>query len=144
MNNLSILNVGKGDLKISFDPKNPKELKRSAKIVKDLLSQGYAILVQVGLKDGDPIYRRAKGFDPETSEYLVMGDPVAPGIQTQIDAIPLKPEVPSKRGRKPGYRVPSTVPAVAVARTAGGYDPVLPSRITRGDLESVASRLPKV
>src|ERR1700728_3973326 len=48
---LSILNVGDGDTKISFDKDKPAERKRACRIVTDMLHRGYAILVQAGEKD---------------------------------------------------------------------------------------------
>ena len=124
---LAILNVGKGDLKISFDPTNAKERDNSAKIVKDLLSQGYAIMVRMGGSDEEPIYQRVRAFDAKTSEYIVMGDPVTQPVHPTISDEPK-----GKRGRPRLSRVPSSRPSVAVARSAGGYDPVIPVRIVRG------------
>ena len=37
---IGILNVGAGDTKLSFDPSKPVEVKRAAKIVSEMLSQG--------------------------------------------------------------------------------------------------------
>lgn len=70
---LSILNVGEGDTKLTFDPDKPVERERAARIVTDMLRRGYAILIHAGEKDGEPIYRRAKRFDPKTCEYLIDG-----------------------------------------------------------------------
>ena len=62
---LGILNVGTGDTKLSFDPTRPAERKRAAKVVMDMLERGYAILIQVGERDGKPLYQRAEAFDPD-------------------------------------------------------------------------------
>ncbi|HWD39781.1 MAG TPA: hypothetical protein VG944_13105 [Fimbriimonas sp.] len=136
---LRVLSVGHGDMKISFDSANPQELERAKKVVTDLLRQGYAIMVEVGRNDKGPIYQRATGFDPETMEYLVVGDPPVdatfrpPQSATSLDAGPVLPPSTRGRGRPRGpSRVPASSPSVAVARTAGGYDPNLPGRIVRG------------
>ena len=111
---LSILNVGEGDTKISFDKSKPEELARTRRIVTDMLKLGYAILVKVGeTKGGKPKYRRAVGFDAEHDEYLVIDVP-ATGLD---DGPPLKPEK-LKRGRT--ARFPGRTPAIGVARSAGG------------------------
>lgn len=113
---LSILNVGEGDTKLSFDPDKPVERERAARIVTDMLQRGYAILIRAGDKDGEPVYERAKGFDPKTCEYLIDG--LSPEQEAEIaEQITGK----KKRGRK---RVEAAkVPAVAVARTARGCSP---------------------
>lgn len=114
---LGILNVGDGDTKLTFDPKNDAERKRAAKIVTDMLRRGFAIMVQVGERDGKPLFQRAESFDPETCEYLIFGTPDEhPNVQ--------EPPMPrARRGRppKPLTRVPADkVRGVAVARSAGG------------------------
>ena len=44
---IAILNVGAGDTRLSFDKANPAEAIRAARIVKDMLRRGYALLVEV-------------------------------------------------------------------------------------------------
>jgi hypothetical protein len=132
---LSILNVGEGDLTIKFDDKNEIEKARAAKIIGDLIKQGYAIMVQTGTDDRGPLYRRAQAFDPATNEYVVFGDvnPVpiaASSVLPKSEEGVLSADKP-KRGRPVG-RVPATTSAIAVGRTAGGYDPVLPHKILKG------------
>lgn len=120
---LGILNVGAGDTKLTFDRSNPVERDRACRIVTDMLKRGYAILVQIGEEDGDPIYRRARGFDPETAEYIIAD---APAIDTpavspqQEDQEPAKDKATPRR-RTRNKRVPAEgASAVAVGRTAGG------------------------
>jgi hypothetical protein len=48
MENLTVLNVGHGDTKLSFDPKKPEERKHTARIVQDMLKLGYVIAVKQG------------------------------------------------------------------------------------------------
>lgn len=70
---LGILNVGAGDTKLSFDPKNPAECIRAARIVKDMLKRGYALLVQ----KQDGTYTRVLEFDDKTYEYIIADfDPI--------------------------------------------------------------------
>mgnify|MGYP002142381953 CR=1 FL=1 len=44
---VAILNVSAGDTKLTFDPKMPAEVARAAKVVKDMLRRGFALLVVV-------------------------------------------------------------------------------------------------
>lgn len=110
---VSILNVGEGDTKLTFDPAKPDERERAAKIVTDMLKRGYAILVDVGEKDGDRIYRRAKGFDPTTCEYLIVGLPT----EEEHD---IEDAGKKKRRGRPGRIGAHKTRAVAVARSARG------------------------
>lgn len=120
---VGVLNVGAGDTTLTFDPNNPTELERAKRIVTDMLRRGYAILVQVGTKKGEPLYARAKGFDPATAEYLIV----------HADDVEIDPAITHGRGIKAGHkktkgggagrerRVPAaSTRAVAVGRTAGG------------------------
>lgn len=118
---LSILSVGHGDTTLAFNSKNTEEVARAKRIVQDLLKRGYAILVQVGKdeKDGEPIYRRARAFDPETCEYIIAGD-LPPGHE-------LAPPAPRRRGGRARKDVTADRRvsarkhgAVAVGRVAGG------------------------
>lgn len=114
---VGILNVGAGDTKLSFDPKNPVERARAAKIVEDMLRRGYALLVQVGKRKGEPLYQRATAFDPKTCEYIVAGGP-----DDEVD-IGREEAVPAKRtvGRPRKVRIAAEkTRAVSVGRTAGG------------------------
>jgi hypothetical protein len=109
---VSILNVGEGDTKLSFDPDKPVECERAARIVTDMLRRGCAISIYV-----DGRYVRAKGFDPKTCEYLIDG--LSPQEEAEIaQAMSGK----KKRGRP--KRIPaSSVPAVSIPRTARGCSP---------------------
>lgn len=126
---VEILSVGEGDTKLSFDKSNPVERERAKRIVTDMLRRGYAILVQVGGTDLEPLYRRAREFDPETCEYVIAGGP-----EDVVDLSAEKPErdpdapygrrkdgSPAKK--RGGYhrRVSADkARAVAVGRVAGG------------------------
>lgn len=128
---VAILNVGYGDTKLSFDKSNPAECARARRIVGDMLKRGYAILVAVGKdkKSGEPLYRRAHGFDAETDEYIVAGGPedeIDLSAEKAPEAAPYglradgKPR--QKPGRRPGYKrvAAGTARVTAVGRTAGG------------------------
>jgi hypothetical protein len=116
---VGILNVGAGDTKLSFDPKNPKEVERAKRILTDMLRRGFTLLVQVGEKDGEPLYQRVKRFKEETCEYIIAGD-------AEIDDGRGKEKARSGNGRrsrrKRGERAvhAASTRAVAVGRTAGG------------------------
>lgn len=128
---VGILNVGAGDTKLSFDPSNPAEAIRAARIVRDMLRRGYALMIEVRQPSGAMAYQRVHDFDETKAEYIIAdydpgnseraneetgeaeaGSPPAPSG----DPKPARP-----RGRPKRVAVPAeTVRAVAVARTAGG------------------------
>lgn len=111
---LSILNVGDGDTKLSFDPKKPAERERAARVVTDMIKQGFAILVEVGKRKGEPLYQRAKSFDPETCEYIIVGVP-----EDGHEKATASPKAKTKKTTT--RRVPAAkTRSVAVARSAGG------------------------
>jgi hypothetical protein len=135
---VGILNVGDGDTKLSFDPKNPAERIRAARIVKDMIRRGYALLIETKVK-GKPVFTRALDFDENVCEYVIADfDPVqarqADNIEdniraqeqaeAQADAAAADPapNAPKRRGRPPGKKFvkAESVRAVAVARSAGG------------------------
>ena len=67
---VSILSVGTGDTKLTFDKTNPAETIRAARIVKDMLRRGYALMVEWE-EGGAKKYRRATGFDETVNEYII-------------------------------------------------------------------------
>lgn len=129
---LGILNVGAGDTKLVFDKNNPQEMIRAARIVKDMLRRGYALLIEV---DGG--HQRVHDFREDTCEYIIADlDPVEAekfykeqeGAKSSEETASAT-ETSSTTGRssskvRRGTRL-KTIPAtgargVAVARTAGG------------------------
>lgn len=75
MSSVAILNVGSGDTKLSFDKSNPAERIRAARIVKDMLRRGYALLIEH--PPGSNTYTRALDFDESVCEYIIADfDPV--------------------------------------------------------------------
>lgn len=130
---VGILNVGAGDTKLVFDPNNPQEMIRAARIVKDMIRRGYALLVEVKAPDvGQPsTYRRAYDFDESTCEYIIADlDPIAAERADNEEAETQEPasaadtadQPQAKRAKAPRTRRvrASTTRTVAVARTAGG------------------------
>jgi hypothetical protein len=136
MATVGILNVGAGDTKLSFDKNNPQECIRAARIVKDMLRRGYALLVDSGKadEDGRPIYTRAYDFDETKFEYIIADfDPLSasqdeqngaddePAAAEGIGAEEPKADETRPKLRRMRKRVAATsVNAVAVARSAGG------------------------
>lgn len=134
---LAVLNVGCGDIRLSFDPKDPAEVIRAVRIVTDMLRRGFALLVEVDDGKGGKIFTRAKRFDEETSCYIIADfDPLQSSdtdeadhaqAEAQAEEPPTGPVVspaPTKRGR-PRKVIERAVPArdtraVAVSRSAGG------------------------
>ena len=123
---VGILNVGAGDIKLSFDPSNPAERIRAARIVKDMLRRGYAILVEVTRK-GKTAYQRAYDFDETKCEYIIADlDPVEAGKadqaeaeNEQFDKASPAPKQKKAVGRPRKLKAESTK-AIAVSRTSGG------------------------
>lgn len=128
---VGILNVGAGDTKLSFDKSNPAERIRAARIVKDMLRRGYALLIEVEI-GGEKKFTRATDFDENVCEYVIADfDPVVASEHDQEEEERGSEEVkageapaaPAKarRGRAATKRIDAgSTRAVAVARTAGG------------------------
>jgi len=114
---LDVLNCGLGDLKLSFDPKNPVERERAARAVEDMLKRGYVIFVEHKGRT-----ERVKTFDPKKCEYIISDvpgvireehDAITPSTETKIGA--------ADRPRGKGRRVKAeSVKGTAIAPRAGG------------------------
>jgi hypothetical protein len=123
---LAILNAATGDTKLTFDPSKPEEVKRSARIVKDMIRRGFVLLIEVGRDEKGPTYRRAHDFDEATAEYIVAGlagdaEETPDNEQESASAPRIQSQRPAQSRRASKTRVPaSAAKAVAVARTAGG------------------------
>lgn len=135
---VGVLNVGAGDTKLVFDKKNPADCIRAARIVRDMLRRGYALLISTEADaKGNPIYRRATDFDEDTCEYIIADfDPVEaaaadakengdePAAATAPAGRGEEGEAPSRPRGRPRKNVQrfdaSQTRAVAVARSAGG------------------------
>lgn len=121
---LTILTVGDGDTTLTFDPKKPAECARAKKVVDDMLKRGFAILVEVGKRDGQPLYQRAHAFDPETAEYIIVGAPDDEEAEEEAAPAPKPARPRRKKAAKPKPRKRRVkadgAEAFAVGRTAGG------------------------
>ena len=123
---IGILNVGAGDTKLVFDPTNPMECARSARIVRDMLKRGYVLFIKIGER-----YQRALDFDEAHCEYII-ADLDAPPITRDDDDGEQGREAPDtegaakdapakqKRGRASKRIEAGKVQAIAVPRSAGG------------------------
>lgn len=112
---LSVLNVGSGDLKFSFDPAKPGEVEKAKRTVEDMLRRGYTLLVEV-----DGVLHKAKGFDPARCEYIIVDEPDEPiAARPAVDVDAAVTAVPRKRGRSKGIPA-AAAKATAIAPTAGG------------------------
>lgn len=126
---VSILSVGHGDTKLTFDPTKPEEAAKAAKVVASMIKNGFVLLVEVGQNEKGPIYQRAKAFDESTHEYIIAGMADDAPTTTENDQDEQASEAPPARKteKRPRSRTPATrrVPAsgtdvVAVRRTSGG------------------------
>lgn len=109
---LEILNVGFGDMKLTFNKHDESETAKARRAVEKMLKDGYAILIE----NPDHTYSRVQAFDPATDCYIVgdVEEPVTAAVAYTETEPPQK-----KRGRT--KKVPArTARAVAVARSAGG------------------------
>jgi hypothetical protein len=128
---VGILNVGEGDTKLSFDPKNPIERIRAARIVKDMLRRGYVLLIEVD-KGGEKVFTRAQEFDETVCEYVIADfDPIEAAIadtkgasdgqkQEENRQPPPPPPAAKPAGKRTKRLKAESARAVAVAATAGG------------------------
>jgi hypothetical protein len=105
---LEILNVQGGEVKIVFDPADPKETIRAKGIVTDMLRRGYALVVEIE-RDGETAYERVQKFDAATGEYLIAAAATEPAAE------------PAKKRGQYRRRLPmESANATAVAPSAGG------------------------
>lgn len=126
---VSILSVGDGDLTLSFDKSNPMEVIRAARVVKDMLKRGYALLVEVEV-DGVKKYQRVREFDESTCSYVIAD--FDPSPDPQPEPKPRQPHVekekpqavrqaaPPVKGKRGKRIAADTANVVAVGRVAGG------------------------
>jgi hypothetical protein len=113
---LSVLNCGAGDIRVSFDKNNPMEIERAKRIIQDMLKRGYALFVEV-----DGKLQKVRKFDAEKCEYLIADGPtIAPETRDHSEDAEPEPER-KKRGRPAFKAVPmKTSKATGVAPTSGG------------------------
>lgn len=126
---LSVLNVGEGDIHITFNNADPAETEKAVAMLLDMQKRGYAIMVQLP----DNTYVRAQSIDATTGSYIVvlpdeiaaatLAEPAAASPEGAKDGESAATEKPS-RGR-PSKKASTSLPiagtrAVGVARSAGG------------------------
>lgn len=63
---LEVLSIGKGDLKLTLDGKNPEDVDRARKLIEEMLAKGYSIFVE---GDDGPV--RVKRFNPKRMTYII-------------------------------------------------------------------------
>jgi hypothetical protein len=68
MGELSVLNVGAGDITVTFNKEDRGETAKALRMLKDMSARGYAIMVQLP----DHSYVRAKAIDEHTASYVVV------------------------------------------------------------------------
>lgn len=125
---LGVLNVGAGDIKLSFDKNNPQERYRAARIVKDMLRRGSAILVEVDDGKGGKTYQRIHDFDEAVCEYIIADYDSSAPVEDQHGQSSATEAGTAISGKGNGDRARTTfrrVPAenargIAIARSAGG------------------------
>lgn len=101
---LEVLSVGKGDIKLSINPDNPKDVEGARAMIEEMLAKGYGIFVE--LPSGR--LSRVKKFNPKKMEYIISE------VVEQPDAKPA-----GKRTRDRHIPVAGSK-AKAIGRTAGG------------------------
>lgn len=118
---LEVLNVGLGDLRLTFDKDSAADRARARATIEDLLRKGYALMAEVAPNE----YQRVEAFDPDRDAYVIRepGE-AAPkrrgrprGSKSKLPPAPIA-EVETAGGR--WYMPRSTTRATAVARSAGG------------------------
>jgi hypothetical protein len=102
---LEVLSVGKGDIKISLDNKNPADVANARKLIEEMMSKGYGIFVET-----DTGLSRVKKFNPKRMTYVITEfvEPAEPAVGR-----------PGRRTRDRDVPVAGSK-AKAIGRTAGG------------------------
>lgn len=111
-----ILNVAGGHIDVNFDPKDPIERARAARIVKDMIRNGFVLFIEV-TEGEEKKTVRALDFDENVSRYII-ADVVDPQPESLDD--PSLGDPPSRPKKKTKTVPAEDVRAMAVGRTAGG------------------------
>ena len=125
---MDILSVGKGDLKLTWDPTDPEDVAKARTTITKMLKSGYSIFVET---DDGP--SRVKSFSPTTMSYIITevadGTELPSGPKEPAALPPGSPAAKRGPGRPKGSTNKRTkdkeVPvagsrSTAVGRTAGG------------------------
>jgi hypothetical protein len=108
---LEVLNVGEGDIKITFNGDDPMEAERARRIIGDMLARGYALFLH-GKNDK---LIRVHRFKPNTNTYLIADGPDLPA---ETEPLAARPEYAKD---KPMREIKaSKAKATVVGRSAGG------------------------
>lgn len=107
---LEVLSVGKGDIKISLDNKNPSDVENARKLIEEMLAKGYGIFVET-----DTGLSRVKKFNPKRMTYVIT-EMVEQPVQAASAPEQAKPV---KRTRERQIPVAGSK-AKAIGRMAGG------------------------
>jgi len=111
---LSVLNVGAGDITVTFNAIDPAESEKALTMLRDMQQRGYFIAVL--LEDGT--YARATAIDASRGRYIIVVPADAP---LPAEAEEVEPAPKRGRGRPRKVSVPMAgTTATAVARSAGG------------------------
>lgn len=126
---LSVLNVGAGDLKLTFNSGDPIETDRAKRTVEDMLRRGYVVFVS----DTDGNLTKVRSFDGAKNEYILADVPAGPDDgygsvgQTYGEVFggskpdePVQETAQKRRGRPRKTVKAQDVDAIGIAPTAGG------------------------
>lgn len=111
---LDVLSIGHGDVKLTLDTSDPKDVEDARQLIEEMLRKGYSIFV-----DTDEGPTKVREFNPKRMTYVVAD---VPG--NELAAAPEQKPLPpgsSKPGRKRTREVPvAGSRSTAVGRSAGG------------------------
>ena len=97
---LSVLNVGAGDMRFSFNSDDPQEVERAKRVVRDMLARGYILFVEVEGK-----LKRVRRFENKNCAYVIADGPeVAPSPHEPERVQEAKPKLADRRMGKRGVR----------------------------------------
>jgi hypothetical protein len=113
---LDVLSIGHGDVKLTLDTSDPKDVEDARQLIEEMLRKGYSIFV-----DTDDGPTKVREFNPKRMTYVVAD---VPG--NELAAAPEQKALPpGPTSTKPGRKRTREVPvagsrSTAVGRSAGG------------------------
>jgi hypothetical protein len=114
---IAILNVGAGDVAVTFNPAIDDEKQRAITMLEDMMRRGYAIMVR--LEDGT--YARVHEIDETRSSYIIGEHAPAVAPTQETASVAELAEQPRRRGRRGRRSIPiAGSTTTAIARSAGG------------------------
>lgn len=111
---LSVLNCGMGDLEITYNASDVKDMARARRIIGDMLKRGYALFV----KGTDEALIRVEEFSEKHNAYVIVDGPTVPAETVPLEETPV--EIKPKRGARRRIIKQEHASIIAVPRTAGG------------------------